>query len=434
MGLYRDDERVLERGVSAASMESVYAFPALTRSQGKLRDVEKQVRFDDEAAPEPRKKEKTPTWKTEFKAPEVQKPAEETQFSRIKTKVPSSAPHPINTEEGWRASEKAKQDDRRARVEDVPDEQDGASRWKSAKSQPYRFTSSLQETVSADAVQGQILDTKITLSLREILGMSPDLQKRMQSMVKTRREFNAKSGTWESNQTDADEIIEVSEPISGSNDENAPSLTAFLTYDGQEAQLRSIMDRYSHAVAIGARKHYAMAAGLVQGIFGGEKVVFLVDSGSELNLMTRRVWEQTDVRIDEDGKRWSLRGIGGETVPLLGCCIDAPVQLGGKNFDHHFFVSNREHGNYDGILGQPWLNWFSADISYNRGGVTHLRAYVGGDKTASFSSIEIARANNPRNADRLALTSEALRTDDEGPSLLRTTNAGPSHFRLGTSI
>ena len=41
----------------------------------------------------------------------------------------------------------------------------------------YHFTSMVQDMVNSDVVQAKILDTMITLPLKEIIGISTDLQK-----------------------------------------------------------------------------------------------------------------------------------------------------------------------------------------------------------------------------------------------------------------
>ncbi|KIP01283.1 hypothetical protein PHLGIDRAFT_39869, partial [Phlebiopsis gigantea 11061_1 CR5-6] len=398
IGLYCDGRPVIQDSAYAAAADTVYVFPT-TRSQTKAAgEVDKQVRFEEEDQPAA-STSKSPAWKAIYKSPNIQQPADDAgKFTRVRTsEKTSTAPHPANTEDGWRAQEKQRTTDRRARIEEIPDEPVFSERTK-GKSSPYRFTSTIQEQVSLDGVEKQLLGTKIALTLREILGMSPELQKHMQSLVKTRREFANRAGEWDLGMSEADPEV-----VALRTDEPGAAIVAF----GETEDLRAILERYAHAVALGSRKHFAMQSGLVQGNFGSEKVTFLIDSGSELNVIARRVWEQTDVPVDSDGSRWSLRGISGDPVSLLGCCRDAPVQLGGKNFDHHFFVSTREHGPYDGILGQPWLSWFSSDIVYNRGGPTYLRAYPAGDKTGPFASVEICKSNAPRNADKLVLTGDA---------------------------
>lgn len=66
------------------------------------------------------------------------------------------------------------------------------------------------------------------------------------------------------------------------------------------------------------------------------------------------------------------------------------------------------HGRYDGILGQPWLHWFSADLRYDRLGPTFLQAFPSGDKAGAFISVAITSISDPRNTDKLLLTGEAV--------------------------
>ncbi len=405
MGLFMNNEKVLGSDRLAALCETAYAFP-ITRSQSRQEDrsppndLQKQVRFQvtknislPGSRSQSRASSPVPAWQKVYRPPTVRQPAEETRFSKISEPTApqrSTAPHESNTEEGWRAVQKEKREERR----------DGQP---AKLPLPYRFTSDIQEGISLESIQKQLLESKVTMSLQEILGISPELQKRLQAMVKTRREFGVKSGEWSAEVGEADE--EVVQLCTEARGEALPQ-EAFMTWNKEGEDMHEVLERYANAVALGRGKNYAVPAGLIEGVFGSEKVTFLVDTGSELNLITRRVWEQSEVPIDEDGKRWSLRGIGGEIVPLLGCCRDAPVQIAGKNFDHHFFVSSKEHGAYDGILGQPWLSWFSTSIDSQRGGPTHLHAFPSGDKTGACASVVIVQADHPRSRDRLVLTGD----------------------------
>lgn len=403
ISLCRDDESVLKGDVHAASSHSFYSFPVTTRSQA-AKDGEiptapalrKRTHFRDHHDPTP-----------PLSGPANYRPAvhpsanEDLRFTHAENQPRqyASAPHKSNMREGWADKLRNRPSDRR-----------GDQKEKD-KPLPYRFTSDVQSDVSGEDVLKRILEQKTTISLREILGISPDLQKRLGLLVKTRREMNNAFSEAESlishvNPESDDTFVEVLQP----SDEDPGC--AILTWDGDPSELPAFVERYADAVSLRSpTKFYAKATGIVKGTFGGEEVTFLIDSGSELNLITRRIWEQTKVSIDEDGSRWSLKGLGGAPIPLIGCARDAPVQIEGKNFDHHFFVSTQEHGRYDGILGQPWLHWFSADLRYDRLGPTYLQAFPSGDKAGAFISVGITSINDPRNADKLLLTGEATRAD-----------------------
>ncbi|OJT10002.1 hypothetical protein TRAPUB_13515 [Trametes pubescens] len=318
-------------------------------------------------------------------------------------------PHPSNTEEAWKTAQRERC---KTRVKDEPEvsskKETETSRVRmSSKTTPVRFTSEVQESVSLDAVQEQILNTRLTISLRDVLAMSPYLQKKLGNLVRTRREYEPRSV--QDGEACALTCFDVSVRSEQSGEEPG---SAKMEY-GRNEDLEKLLDRYANAIVLRRTRLYAMSSGLVHVVFGGQRAVFLVDTGSELNLVSRHMWEASGLKVDKDGARWSLKGLGGEDVPLLGCSRDAPVQLGGKNFDHHFFVCSTDKGRrYDGIIGQPWLEWYAVNIGYSRGGEVTLEAFIMGDRDGASISVPIVKAEDPRNFDHLVLTSQACHGPD----------------------
>ncbi|TFY52589.1 hypothetical protein EVJ58_g9929 [Rhodofomes roseus] len=299
----------------------------------------KKVRFDYKHS-----SNGEPEGGTTHKSPppvQVRQPAEPTQFTKDKTKASEntrSEPPKVNTEQGWREREAQKKQARRTNPSDSVD---------------------IQDMVSADQVMEKTLNTMLTIPLKTLIAMSPEMQKRFATMTKTRREVHATVAEVSDGEDADDDIDNATEEISTVG---AASVTI-----RDEEHLAEVIDSYSAALAIGRRRFMAMACGLVQGKFGTELVTYLIDSGSELNLIAQRVYEQAGVELDGDGSRWTLRGIHGAPVSLVGCCRDAPVEVNGARFDHHFFVHPGELGRHDGILGQPWLQWFSSRLEWRRG-------------------------------------------------------------------
>jgi hypothetical protein len=134
----------------------------------------------------------------------------------------------------------------------------------------------------------------------------------------------------------------------------------------------------------------------------------MIDTGSELNLMSLEFYEKTSLAIDLDGTRWSLKGINGRPVPLGGCVRDAEIKISGRRFDHHVFVSREGTGKQEIILGQPWLQWYSACIQYTCQGSMSMRIWQDGDgdKTDCLSRgpsivIPLCTPGAPRNTSTL---------------------------------
>lgn len=109
MGLMRNEERVLQGNVFAASSEEVYSFPVQTRAQLKkggnvpaTDELQKSVRFEFE--------HRTEGSNTTTPGVTVRAPATPTKLTPLKGAVPSTTevmPHRINTESGWRERERS---------------------------------------------------------------------------------------------------------------------------------------------------------------------------------------------------------------------------------------------------------------------------------------------------------------------------------------
>ncbi|KAJ3474666.1 hypothetical protein NLI96_g12331 [Meripilus lineatus] len=288
-----------------------------------------------------------------------QLPSQEVPRSRNEDAGPSKNPthttkpsvvHPSNTEQGWLDSKREKRLDRM-------EEKQESQQQKSKVS--VRFTSDIQDELSFERIQEAVLGTKVTLPLKDILGMSPDLQKRFASLTKTRREVRSTSATCE-------EIPDEDDPPLPP-DSLGKKYTLALTFDKDKDDPIEIVKAYAHAIAPGPPRFYAMSTGVVEGYFGASKATYLVDCGSELNLVSNQTYQSSNVDLDPGGKHWTLRGINDDPpIRLLGCCKGAPIEISNKFFNHHFFVTPGHPGGYDGVLGQPWLHWYSSRIDFDR--------------------------------------------------------------------
>ncbi|KAF8240325.1 hypothetical protein L208DRAFT_1233437 [Tricholoma matsutake] len=130
----------------------------------------------------------------------------------------------------------------------------------------------------------------------------------------------------------------------------------------------------------------------------------MIDTGSELNLISDDLYWQTNLALDINGVHWSLKGINGSAVPLVGCCRDIPLICRGHHFDHHFFVSREGTGKQDVILGQPWLQWYSMSLMYSWTGVVEMCIWKDGDRERGGPPtllIQLVAANAPQNTDKL---------------------------------
>src|SRR5258706_15506003 len=113
---------------------------------------------------------------------------------------------------------------------------------------------------------------------------------------------------------------------------------------------------------------------------GEHEYKMLIDSGSELNIMTLNQAQELALPIDDSENSWTLKGISGHMMGLEGICWNVPVMIGRIEFSHNFFMTRSNLGNKDMDLGQLWLFSHSMRIDYiHEMGVT-LQLWENGDR------------------------------------------------------
>ncbi|KAJ3504975.1 hypothetical protein NMY22_g17741 [Coprinellus aureogranulatus] len=277
--------------------------------------------------------------------------------------------------------------------------------------QRFHFTSEIQEKVSLQAVENKIMDTLVTVSLREIIGISPPLQKRIADTTKTRREYTTKYGEYDLYTPAAEQLL--------SNMGESHHIEPSQISKPRTIPMSSI--RFSSATLTLAR-------------LGGVDVICLVDCGSELNVFSERLLERTGLALDFEGSRWSLKGVNGGPVALRGVCKEVPLIVGGHNFDHHFFITREEMDHHDCILGQPWIQWYAARIDYHRSGAMKMLLWKDGDRSVHPTiSLSLTKPDDPRNVDTLnpmASRSPSTNQDTHRPATTRSVSCAT----LGRSV
>ncbi|PCH33216.1 hypothetical protein WOLCODRAFT_63055 [Wolfiporia cocos MD-104 SS10] len=389
LGVLVDGEQLIEGDVYTYSSRVLNTFAA-TRAQAKKSTVEDGESSDEEPIAK-RFEYRHTNNRSKGKVVGPSEATKMTPTAKVDGKAASEKPPAVNTEEGWKTRKK---DQVTVHKRNMP-----------PHLKQTRFTSDVQDMVSADDVTNQILDQKLTLQLRQIIGISPTLQKRFAALTKTRKEVGGSAAQ-------ANRVAAVEDEEEAVEDIMTEGSAMLSLQEGEN--LEEVITRYTdvYAVAVGQERFFAMACGVVQGMFRTEAVMYLVDSGSELNLISKKVWDQTNLAIDPDGHRWTLKGINGMLTPLEGCIRDAPVEIGGERFDHHFFVTPTDLGQHDGILGQPWLQWVAANLEYERKNRMYLVAHRNGDRSTTPIRVRIVDTGTDRNKEKLVFTTELVSRKD----------------------
>ncbi len=85
----------------------------------------------------------------------------------------------------------------------------------------------------------------------------------------------------------------------------------------------------------------------------GSKVTTLFDTGTEINVMIRKLMENANLAIKK-GSKLKLVSHTDHNRPFLRLCEDVEVAIGGLKTRHPIFVV--EAGDHDLVLSQPFLN------------------------------------------------------------------------------
>jgi len=171
------------------------------------------------------------------------------------------------------------------------------------------------------------------------------------------------------------------------NSGEARSLNAFMeelykmTY--QTMLQQEYKEQFVHFVPevnlVRPHEYWAMVMVCLNRKIGEHDYMMLVDSGSELNIMTLQQAQELALPIDDSGNSWTLKGISGHMMGLEGICWNIPVRIGGIEFSHNFFVTQMDLGNKDMVLGQPWLFSQSIRIDYVHNMGIMLQLWEDGD-------------------------------------------------------
>ena len=283
-----------------------------------------------------------------------------------------------------------------------------ADRKQSANNPQYHFTSKVQDFADPQSMISRIGDMRVEVPLFQLLGLSPQLSKLMSENTRTKREYGVPKES-SSKSAESSPYIPFYDPyeareqelaalssVGGTRGPESPERRVYV--DEDDNLLEDFVFRCSSGIAqIPTNRFFAMTVGDVRVSINGQEFLAMIDSGSEMNVAGKHLPEAASLPMDFDGMRWSLKGINGDYERLRGCAIDAPLRIGGHNFSHHIFISRQSIGRHDIILGQPFLQEFSARLDYERGNHCKLFLWSDGNRAKRLSlMITITDPNHPR--------------------------------------
>jgi len=139
------------------------------------------------------------------------------------------------------------------------------------------------------------------------------------------------------------------------------------------------------------RKLYACASPKCKGRIEDIEFEMLIDSGAELCLMSREVFEELGMPIDLLID-WSVRSANLQTTKAYSICHNVAVVVEGITMRCRFFVL--ENLSQDVILGRPWERLVRAKHDNRDDGSCYTAIYNEHGNTATFCSVPTHHERN----------------------------------------
>ena len=120
----------------------------------------------------------------------------------------------------------------------------------------------------------------------------------------------------------------------------------------------------------------------------------LIDSGTELFLISREVFDELDLPIDLEVD-WTVGAANSQRSSVYGICHDVPITIRGITARCRFFVL--ENLSQDIILGRPWERVVRAKQDIRDDGSCYITIYDEEGNAAIFCPVPY---NHERNRSR----------------------------------
>ena len=232
----------------------------------------------------------------------------------------------------------------------------------------YRLGTEIERTTDLRKVlEERVLDSKVELSLREVLGIA-------------KKEFH-------------DSIVDLvkRKRLSTETEPESPVEVRTTHLDDMALGDEWAESHYSKPHWARATTETPVKIGDVQ-----EPVIALVDHGSEINLMSMDFYKKGKWPINTK-HGWKIRAATRATEELHGACPNVRVKIGDVEIDQHFFV--QETSSHPVILGEPYITAARMETKVLDNGSAYARVKSqDGRHSVQFLTV---RPNHERNRESL---------------------------------
>ena len=218
-----------------------------------------------------------------------------------------------------------------------------------SRNERYRLVSDISKTIEPSALLNQMLDVNLPVRIREILAVAPEVGNELVNLCRKKRI----------------PVPDVSTHAIAANSLSIATLDPL----------------------------YSCGSPYIRTTLNG-KVAFdaLIDSGSEVNIMSMGLLELLDIGVDTEVK-WEIGTLAGKVTSCIGVVHGLTASVGGIEVPIHCFVVDTPQPKL--ILGRPWERTARAKTDNRDDGSLWYKVYSpDGRRMVEFCAV---RPDNPRN-------------------------------------
>ncbi|KAJ9246722.1 hypothetical protein DTO195F2_9269 [Paecilomyces variotii] len=251
----------------------------------------------------------------------------EQRFPSVKTNRFGNYQPPSTTEKVRMVEEEMKDAPKQSEDEKV------AETKEKQKSKRFKVADELKGTTDVMGVMNQILDTGVQMSIRDLIGLSPNLHKALftsqPQQVTTKAIFHDTKGVrFDASVSNTEYMVNSADQCTCASSQLEPLDEDKVLYAAATLKLPIRINGYEEARNV------------------------MVDSGAEINVMHRDVANHYKLIVSQKFGGNMISADGGQT-PFVGLCEEVPVQVGSFHYKVPFFVVNNKI-NHDCVLGRPF--------------------------------------------------------------------------------
>jgi hypothetical protein len=200
----------------------------------------------------------------------------------------------------------------------------------------FRYHTPIEDSALIAKVAKQALDVQITLPIRDILSISPDVRQHIKDQIVTKRVTSASANALSANANNVECFMAA-----------LPERTDNIIVADHSVNLRVLDLTLDDKVQVEA----------------------ILDEGSQIVGLRKDIWEKLGVPVRSDHKM-NMISANASSNQTIGLIHDLKVTIGAYNF--YLQVQVVENASYEMLLGRPFLTLTEANTQHYANGDSHI--------------------------------------------------------------